>query len=265
MANELDRLLGFYPLSHQWKSPTLFEDTIEIGDFELKLVGLSAEHESGQMVLGSAAASQGDVLTRAYFELIERTSIIEAVNAAERPFPLVSEFGVMKTTTTSQKVFPQSPDPARWKYSLSSGVAAHTDFSLACRSANWELIERDRILRSWYGEIVPCQIPTHPCSLPAEIESLYDVQWFRFPDGSPNNEVALVLFLPRGQRVLRSYGFGAGLTLDAACSKALSEAMQGMGFLWGEKASADLPDFAPTAEYHQEVFLREEGVRRLQR
>lgn len=52
-------------------------------------------------------------------------------------------------------VFPPDTEPSLRRLAFSNGVALHQTWQDACQSALGELVERDAVLRSFQGELVP--------------------------------------------------------------------------------------------------------------
>jgi hypothetical protein len=252
----LGELLDRFPLSGEWSRPTLYTETVSLGTLSLYLCGLSAESRK-ELVTGSAGDLREMPLPRAYFELIERTSLVMAGCDSSREFVLKDIWGRAIGHAPCSRVFPQSSDPA-YRFSRSNGVASGSSWSSACRAAYWELIERDRVLRSWYGETRPRRMTLPSWPWLAMLEKHHDWQVYAFPKGSGSGEgTAVGVFaLPRKSEKLISYGFGANRNSSRALERAAAECLQHLGFLWGEALPTVEPPFAPTAEYHQEFYLQ---------
>jgi hypothetical protein len=259
----LEELLERYPLPSGWSSPSLYAEIVKLGPLSLNLCGLAAQ-SGEEMVTGSAAELVTTPLVRAYFELIERASLVTAGRHADRDFTLKDVRGRTIGRAPCSRVFPWSPDPAR-RFARSNGVAAATSWSAACRSARWELLERDRVLRSWYGETRPQAL-----SLPAwpwlqALEAYCDWQAYAFAEDSRSDRATAVgvFAFPRSPEQALSYGFAADRNPTRAIAKAAAECLQRLGFLWGEAIPIVEPEFSPTAEYHQEFYLQPSMHRRV--
>jgi len=252
-------LFDLYPLSSRWSLPEIHEEIIEVGNLKIFSVGIVTEHESGRQIVGSAAQVHAFPWARAYFELLERTSIIEAELSAICAFDLVTESGIPFRSLAKDELCLPDPSPAEWRYSKSNGVAAHTDWNHACSSARWELIERDRILRSWRGEILPRKIALSEKHIPQALEEYYEFFAYKFSDTLLNDSVVGVFALSRSKCLGPIYGFGARDELSSALDVASSECLQRLSFLWGELPSETV-EFSPTAEYHQEYYLQPQSA-----
>jgi hypothetical protein len=160
-------------------------------------------------------------------------------------------------------VFRAAPDACS-VYSRSNGVAVGLDWGPACDAARRELIERDRVLRSWYGAAPPSRTELAAPIL-AGLEAHYELEAYRFADGASAGEpsVMAVFAFPHRSTHPTVYGFGAHEDAALALDKAAGECLQRLGFLWGEALPSSEPAFVPSAEYHQEFFLQPHMQRRL--
>lgn len=255
MSERLDALQQRIPLGPGWEAPDLFEERAEVPGAAARIVGLHARHGDGLEVTASAAGDGSDVLHRAYFELLERIAIVERAEAAG-PLPIRSCDGRLEGHVPKDEVFPP-PARAGQRHALSNGVAAHVERAAAGRSAWLELIERDRVLRSWYfgvprlrplpvGDSCLETLPSHrslACEVPAGADPARDVA-----------VVALFLF-PRIEGAPFACSFAAGNTPAEARLRAEREGLQRLGFLWGEPLPATPPSPSPSPEYHLDHYL----------
>ena len=250
LSAELQQLSQQFPLPGDWKIIDFFEDTSDLIPNGLQMRGLVARNELHKETATAAASEAGTSPTaRAYFELIERISILEA----------------MRSPTLSQH-FPKSSDPTNWTYAKSNGVALYSDRKEAQRRALAELIERERILRSWSGFITPQRKDFFESHSIQELRDLYHVQAFAFDDSSDalsEIHVAACFIFPKTPSAPFVYGFGAAGSPQKAQQKAADECLQRLGFLWGEEWSEEPLPFAPTPDYHQEFYARPEGLARI--
>jgi hypothetical protein len=196
--------------------------------------------------------------------LVERTSLVSAGRHESREFSLKDFAGRAMGRASVHRVFPQSNDP-RVRFARSNGVAAGTNWRSACRAAQWELVERDRVLRSWYGVTRP-----RPLSLPSSmwrdaLGTRCDFRAYSFPRASRSQRGSAVgvFAFPRSPEVALAYGFAADHDSKRALERAAAECLQRFGFLWGETIPTSEPAFAPTAEYHQEYYLQPSMHQRL--
>src|SRR5699024_10783813 len=115
------------------------------------------------------------------------------------------------------------------------------DSRRAQKAAALELIERDRILRSWYGGPSP-QATSLPHSIPlGELPRHYRIETYRFPKADSEIEVGAVFGFPTHPEAPFFCGFGASHSLEEALRHAFREGLQRMAFLWGEPVSGDEP------------------------
>lgn len=239
-----------YPLSPRWSAPVALVETVQVGDIGVRIAGIRVEDEAGQVAMGSAADLEQSPLERAYFELLERIGIVES--SAEKGAPLKDSAGTEVGRARAPDV---SSDPDRWRYSKSNGVAAGSSWEMACRRAEWELIERDRVLRSWYGQGRP-ERTTLSSRVPEAWSEFYSFEAYVFGAAASSEVVVSGVFgFPKRKAAPLLYGFGARATSSDAVAAATSECIQRLGFLWGEEIPEREPEFAPTPDYHQEFYL----------
>jgi hypothetical protein len=252
----LEELKETFPLGDRWSEPQVFEEVVSIGGVEITLAGLAAESTDGETVTGSAADIAEIPLPRAYFELLERASVVGLGRERRGGWPVRDLDGASHGAVASTVLAPQSPDPTRWKYARSNGVALSSSWGDACRRSLWELIERDRILRSWYGAIKPTRLAMEPGTIPHALRELYAFDAYSFDDPQDSQiHVVGVFGFPRADSAPLLYGFGARPARAEALSVASRECVQRLGFLWGEAIPASTPEFEPTPDFHQELFL----------
>lgn len=265
MSNPLQQLLEQYPLPTKWDAPAIFQEEFHQGGLDLKMVGLSTQNESGILITGSAAQQNEFPFTRSYFELLERVSLIEASSDLFTERPLYDASRKKCRTISGTELFPSSDKPQEWQFAKSNGVAAHRSWPEACRAASLELIERDRVLRSWYGQIEPVRVGIEQTDLVKKLENFYMFEAYLLPGASHENEsVVIVVAFPIHSVAVFAYGFSADSTVSVAIGRALGECLQRISFLWGEVTeTSELPDFSPTPDYHQEYFLRTRGKDKL--
>jgi hypothetical protein len=254
---ELDELKRRFPLWDCWGDATLFAETVSVAGVEIHLSGFSAESQDGDAITGSAAELDTAPMNRAYFELLERASIVAAERSKAQEWSVRDARGVAHGCIESSALVPENPEPDRWRYARSNGVALGPSWSDACRSALWELIERDRILRSWYGDFAPGRIVLPPGLIPNRLDELYAFEAYSFGISRCSTaEVVAVFGFPRVDSNPLLYGFGARGRQSDALAVAAKESIQRLGFLWGEPIPSEDPEFSPGPHFHQELFLR---------
>jgi hypothetical protein len=246
-------------LPEGWSEPAVVEDVVIVDDVKLYRAGLSSVAPDGEEITSSAAEPTGSPLGRSYFELLERVSTFEALRSRRLFYELWTSERQLAGFLPASEVFPESDEPNRWRYARSNGVALHASFSGACQRALWELAERDRVLRSWYGEIVPRRLPLEAAKSPLAAARSYDFRAYAFPDPgtvwSRGVHVAGIFGFPRRAEAPLVYGYAGRDDLGAALEAAQREAMQLLAFLWGEPIPDGPAGAAPTPLHHLERFL----------
>ena len=258
-----------FPLPESWTEPESVEDIIDADGLQLHRVGLSSSRD-GQEVLGSAADAQVSPAARAQFELLERMSILEATRSSAAMFATRTRAGDPAECEPASRVFPLSSDPTVWAYARSNGVALHSSWERACNGAVLELVERDRILRAWLGELEPQRLPLDLWTSPLSRTRSYEWSAYSFPappwgDFAPDTAAVGVFGFPFQPAAPFVFGYGARDTVKSALDAATREAMQLLAFLWGEPLGEGSPEPAPTPMCHLETFQRrdrQELVRR---
>jgi hypothetical protein len=244
------------PLADHWGPVQPFLEAVEIDHLVVHTVGLLCASVRGTEVTGSAASSTSPPAERAYFELIERTALVDAMAGSAREFPIIDGAGERLGTLPRHVVFPEAPSPEECRFALSSGVAAGWTIQGAAKAARAELIERDRVLRSWFGGGAPAR--QTPKSFGTWCpSSSYDVEVYTFSSDEPGSALAVagVFAFPKVAYAPLAYGLAAADDSDTAIARAGGECQQRLAFLWGESLPADPPAFEPTAGYHQEFYL----------
>jgi hypothetical protein len=232
-------------LPEGFSEPEAFVDDIDLFGVRVRRAGLATSGPGGLELTGSAAALDEDPVARAGFELLERVATALAVAAR---------------TPASHGAFPESDAPERYRHARSNGIALHASLETARTRARYELAERDRILRAWYGETTPARVsgehehltvPMRAVALALASGGAYDVEIHAFPDdgrclASRDLAVAGAFLFPRRAGLPLAMGFGARPLLGDAAEAALREALQSVAFLWGEPL-AEAPVPGPTA------------------
>ncbi|MDF2694029.1 MAG: YcaO cyclodehydratase, ATP-ad Mg2+-binding [Labilithrix sp.] len=257
-------------LPEGWSDPESVEDVIAADGLSIQRAGVASIAPDGEEITGSAAAlvlstaRSADVLdeacapsTKAWFELLERASVVEALRSTSARYELRTFAGTSARIAARRELFPESDLPASWRHARSNGVAIHSGWRRACERASWELAERDRILASWHGHVRPDRIEVG--SLGLETAS-YEWSAWSFPEERPGSfssgiEVVGVFGFPTMPDIPLALGFAARPDRAAALDDATREATQLLGFLWGEPVVEPSTDVPPTAfghlDFHQ--------------
>jgi hypothetical protein len=208
----------------------MFTECVEIDELRVYVVGLSVVLANGSLVTGAAASLVAPPRERSYFELLERLAL--------------SGEGV-------------ELDAAGVARSKSNGVALNDGFERAARRAQLELIERDRVLRSWYGGARP-RILRGVRAWPGSLERHYDLEVCCFEEGIDREEggvqVVGIIAFPRDPSVPLSMGFGARDSLEEALDAAVAELLQQIAFGWGEPVPSVPPQAVPSPEFHLDFY-----------
>lgn len=252
----LDSVASHFPLSAHWHSPQVFSDKLALGNLEIAMLGISAAGVRSGGVSASAVSLHGLPLERAWFELVERSSILDFFAAMPSELE-VFRFGAGSERWPIERVFGCETETSR--LSKSNGVASHTQKLEACASAYRELLERDQVLRTWLGWQ---EVTTIDCNFTAryQLESLYHLTTVEFFK-SPQTTVLGIFGVPK-DRALHPLvcGFGSAATFAQAMEKAESELLQRLAFLWGEPLPVTVPEKTPTALFHQQWSLTPQGI-----
>lgn len=256
-ASLRSKLSSICRLPEGFSSPSVCADVVDLGGVRVSRAGIAATTPEGLELTGSAAEIDGDPAVRAAFELVERVATVEAIAAA---------------VPERHGVFPDSAAPDAFRHARSNGVALHTSHERAATRARWELAERDRVLRAWFGETRPERATASERSRGRGLlaSDAFDVELVAFPDdgasaASSGVFVAGAFAFPRRPGVPLAMGFGARATEDAAIEAALAEALQSAAFLWGEPIPDADPGIGPSAMHHLEHWQwapRHEALRR---
>lgn len=248
----------------EWTPEPDFRDKVTIEGLTIFLSGIQANHPEFGGVTGSAADVETHPIERSWYELVERISILNKMMSAQSVYqPLSLDGEKLGKTLTKDEVFPSSTSP-EYQYARSNGVALHKTWEEACRRAAFELVERHLVLSSWVGLVRP--LVTMEGSGRSALNSLrqtYEVkrvhfgtQSIRCLNATLGVTVSAVALLPRDPAAPLILAFGAAETSKESLMKAEAEAIQRLGFLWGEELPTELPEFSPTNLYHQDYFLR---------
>jgi hypothetical protein len=253
---ELSQWLSAYPLPKDWAVIEDCQVPFNKAGVSLHLTGLVAQNKLGQHALGSAAsATYADSMPRAFFELLERLSIVEAENSPDLQYSALNEKGEQIGVRPSLDVMIPKLKSDLWVLSRSNGVAAGPDFQSARRSAELELVERDRLIRSWYGEVGVQEISRLALPVyPAEFARKYDFSVFQF-ESLESIEVVGAFGFPRTTELPLLFGFGAGGSVSDALKRAVREIDQRMGFLMEEPLPPTCPEIALSPAFNQDYFL----------
>jgi hypothetical protein len=261
---DYEALAREHALPETWSSPAVIQDVFTADGVVVRRAGLSSTSSTGEEIVGSAADAadaESSPGARAYFELLERVSTVDWLGQPRAECDLLTLAGESAGSVPWKDIVPESPEPARWRYSRSNGIALHTDWERASSRAFWELCERDRILRAWYGETVPERIAFDVETTPLAPARSYEWMACSFPEPESTRfshgvHVHALFGIPKGKDTPLVFGFGARPSFHEALLAATREATQLLAFLWGEPLSATDPPLAPTPTFHLETLQR---------
>jgi hypothetical protein len=252
-------LFGRYRIPPAWSAVAVVEDTFEVDGLEVRRAGVSSTSPMGEEIVGSAADVGTSPVARAYFELLERVSTVEWLHRNNSSCDLLTLEGAPATCQPWSEVVPESSVPGRWRFARSNGIALHVDWESASRRAFWELCERDRVLRAWYGMTVPKRLAVAWEETPLGRTRSYEWLAYSFPEDksagfSRGLFVSGVFGMPKTREAPFVFGYGARPVEEEATSAAIREAIQLLAFLWGEPVSSALPGLSPLPAYHLETY-----------
>ncbi len=246
--------MGCLQLWDGWSIVETIEDVVRPCGLVVARFGVTARSDDGVLVCGSAAATSGDVAARGHGELRERAAIIDALRVPTDTVTLVDREHRTRTVADWATVYPESPTPGHWGYSKSNGVALSTTWSGACDRAATELIERDRVLRSWFG------LPGAPSRRTLSTRDSgrlpgYEWKYLELVDEGSETHVVVVVGFPQVEGLPLVRGFGAGASAREAAERADQECLQSIGFLGASDVPEDEPAVAPNPTYHLDAYL----------
>ncbi len=229
------------PLPDGWSPLEVVSDTVVAAGLTLRRAGLASRGPDGTEITGSAAERFDDPAARAGFELMERIATVGALGRDTSSWSATTVAGDAAGDIASAELFPAGQAAAPWRFARSNGA---------------ELAERDRILRSWYGDISPVR-----ADAPAGVRGAEGYVWRAavFPDTgdlwSADLAVAAVIGFPTATGSPLALGYGANPDAGAALDRAGREALQSLAFLWGEPIPDQPPAALPSAGGHLEHWL----------
>lgn len=264
----LTKLLARYPLPTQWNGPELFSEEFNLESLSLLSVGLSSTRGDLEVV-GSASnfpTQSISSLERAYFELLERISILEFENKTKDTLPLLDMRGNPVEEIPFRDAFKTSETPNLWNFSRSNGVALHSSFQEACERSLLELWERDTFLDYWYLQKQPSSLVALPQESTYGLDKFYNLKVASFEPRFQEPLFVMSVFAFPKQAHPRApfvFGLAAAREQNNALEKSLNELHQRLSFLWGESIPSEIPALEPNADFHQEYYLHRTGIRKI--
>src|SRR5262245_61795291 len=92
MRDKLDVLRESFPLSQRWHEVETFGEAVDIAGARFNLIGYAATDAGGVTITGSAVGGSDLDHERAWFELLERAAVVEAMESIA-PVQLVDASG----------------------------------------------------------------------------------------------------------------------------------------------------------------------------
>jgi len=240
-----------------WEIVEVIDDELDVDGCRLRRAAFSARGPGGVEATGSAADTSASPRERAGFELVERASILDAMGAGRLSWELRTASGRLAGAASGDTLFAPGDENEGWRFARSNGVALGHGWADGCERAVLELAERDRLLRSWRGEVLPRRVAIPRGWTPRPRS--YDFTAHAFASEglwSAGIEVSAVIGWPRvtGAPLLR--GFGAARSSSEALERAFRETLQGLSFLWGEEIPAAPPAPSASPLFHLDWYLR---------
>ena len=220
-------------LPENWEITEVFEDRLRLLDHPISIFGFAAKNSrTNKSIHGSAADySKEKASLRAYYELIERISILELHSAHQEPIK-----GLIRP-------------------SLSNGVAIHTNLTTARLNAALELLERDAVLDHWYQAQSPIEYLDQEHKL------------YEFQTAVPGISTWMTLLEKKDAAPgfpTQWIGYGTCMDSQGGIQKSKLEALQSACFTHDIELATDLPALA-SPELHLDFILSPIGNRTLNR
>lgn len=250
-----------FDLQAGWELVEVIEEQVHVGGVGLWRCGVAARCGALGVATGASANRGASARPeRAYWELRERIAVLEA-QRREHGFVVRDASGRRVGTRGIDRVFPKSGSDT-WAYSRSNGIAVATTWAEACERSALELVERDRVLRSWFGfEGAPSMV-----ELTTDLDSIAGYRWLARELVDPGSGVVVcaVFGVPCQPRLALVRGFGAGRDAAAALGRAESECLQSLAFLHDEAPPDAEPVVEPTPMFHLDWYLYRRSHRALE-
>lgn len=249
-----------HTLPESWSAPEAALDVVTVDGTAIRRAGVLSTSPQGEAITGSAAGTDASVEARSWYELLERVACVEAARATKKSYTLSTFDGRTLGAAPGASLFPEAVAEAGFRYARSNGVALHASRAAACERAYWELVERDRILRAWYGETRPLPLRIERPRALIETLTTHAVLLRELP--APHGDawsaglhtIAAFAF-PRSSDQTLAFGYAARPSLAEAADAACAEALQMLAFLFGEPIPEPPPLAGPSAMAHLDHWL----------
>lgn len=241
-----------------WECAEPFRNSLTVENLTLHQEGLCAMHPTlGQMV-GASTTTKPDGDSKAWYELIERISTLQAAVEESPTLELLNFQGERLKDIPRSTVFPDISGPG-FRAAKSNGVALWSDFAGAARGAVRELAERQLVLENWIGRRQPKILAAPQADRPVSaLQNIYEivvVSWgsIRTTVSDPLHGRSVFLF-PKRPELPYAVGFGCHQDADRARHQAEEECLQVMSFYYGEELPDESPEPQPSPGFHQEFY-----------
>ncbi len=247
-----------------WTYQTRYAETVALGNIEIQTEGLIYSHPHYGVVSGSSSSHLQES-SKAYFELIERVSLVRHLFERNNSYyNLRCPFdGTIQGKVKREHVFPVR-NRSDVNVVPSNGVALHDTWSEACKGAALELVERHLLLESFYGRLKPSPIDAKGIFKEKDLGDLYEERSYfigsqkvdAFPD--PIFVVASLLLPKDPERNHQIAAFGAGFDLNEAHGRAQKEVLQRYSFVYDSEIPSEVA-FEASGMYHQNFHFQSEN------
>lgn len=216
-----------------------YEETSIVGNIQIYATGIRSSLSSGTEVFGSASGrleKKNQIKERSQFELLERFTLLSAMEAGTRSFNVRNLQGEVVGKLPYSVAWPKSKTKDA-VLALSNGVSLGLDWKSAARGARAELLERDGMQRAWFFGRKPEEI--------SDTTDLYPGFVFYLLDG------VTVMATHRASQGHYDLGFSCldGIPLAVALEKAFQELLQRKSFCPDLSSFEEAPS-VPGADLH---------------
>jgi ribosomal protein S12 methylthiotransferase accessory factor YcaO len=245
----------------------LFTENLCFNGARLALAGCTGTVPNGAEIIGSAVEIVMDdelsgleaAKSRAHMEFAERFAVNEWFHRQQNSFAIYDIDRKFLEIRTEHKQKSRVNETPSWKPALSNGVAAHTNWRMACRAAALEIYERDRLMRAWFFGLARRRLCVD-ARLLAPFHPSHEVEIFEL--GSPffcetldaMIYTRLCIAWPRTPEAPLAIGSASGTNAFEALGRSIRESIQVAAFLDGATWEPEEYTPSPTPLFHQAHF-----------